>query len=55
MDRLLATNTASAIQALFEAINAVATDMPTPQQTKVEKALARAQQARSAIMAELMS
>ncbi len=55
MDKMLATNTGTAIQALFEAINAVASEMPAPQQAKVEKALARAQQARSAIMAELMS
>ena len=54
MDRLLATNTATVIQALFEAINAVAADMPAPQQAKVEKALARAQGAKAAIMAELM-
>ena len=49
MDRLLATNTATAIQALFEAINAVAAEMPAPQQAKVEKALARAQRAKSAM------
>ena len=54
MDRLLADQTVSALQALFEACNVLADDLPPPRREKVEKLLARVQQARASIMAELM-
>ena len=54
MDRLLADQTVSALQALFEACNVLADSLSTPRREKVEKILLRVQQARATIMAEMM-
>ena len=54
MDRLLASQTVAALQSLVEAFNVLADDLPPPRREKVEKLLARVQQARASIMAEMM-
>ena len=53
MDRLLASQTVAALQSLVEACYALAADLPSARQEKVEKLLIRVQQARATIMAEL--
>ena len=54
MDRLLADQTASALQALSEACNVLADNLSAPRREKLEKILVRVQQARATIMAEMM-
>ena len=54
MDRLLADQTVSALQALFEACNVLADNLSVPRREKLEKILVRVQQARATIMAEMM-
>ena len=54
MDRLLAEQTVSALQALFEACNVIADSLSAPRRENVEKLLHRVQQAHGSIMAEMM-
>lgn len=54
MDRAIANYTVNALQAVFEACNTLASELPPAKREKVEKMLTRAQQARASIMAELM-
>ena len=54
MYRLLADQTVSALQALFETCNVLAAELPAARREKVEKLLRQVQQARATIMAEMM-
>jgi hypothetical protein len=54
MDRILANHVVSGFQAIFEACNALAKDLPPERQANLNQILKRVQQAKSAIMAEMM-
>jgi hypothetical protein len=54
MDRVLANHVVSGFQAIFEACNALAKDLPPERRAELEQKLQRVQQAKSAIMAEMM-
>ena len=54
MDRLVADQTVSDLQALLQACNVLADSLSAPRRENVEKLLHRVRQAHGSIMAEMM-
>ena len=51
----LATETAAALQAVFEAVNAINAELPSEARPRIQAAAKRVFQAKAAIMAEVMT